>query len=138
MTAITCLPCQHKRLSSGEQMDEDHMVTPFSLVDGLFFVLSLKETSPESGVTACSANRGGFLMPVRKSTFALSLRLLVGDIGWRPKDYVLRQLLNKYDPEIIEYAIEDVAGKLSTGYLFKGGGWLPYLYAVARNMAEGD
>lgn len=61
-----------------------------------------------------------------------------GDVGWMPKEHVFRLLLNKYDPEIVEYAIDEVAGKLSTGYVFKGNGWLPYLYAVARNMAEGD
>ena len=55
------------------------------------------------------------------------------DLGWHPVDWVLRQMITKYDPSIVEWALRDVAPKVSSGYVeqYK---WVPYLWAVCRTM----
>ena len=55
----------------------------------------------------------------------------------RTRRGILRQLLVRYDPEVMEAAIEDVAVKVGSGYVQSyGDKWLRYLHAVARNMAS--
>lgn len=56
---------------------------------------------------------------------------------WAPSDSILRQLLDRYSPEIVERAIVDVAGKVAGGYLqVAGDRWVSYLFAVARNLSR--
>jgi hypothetical protein len=45
----------------------------------------------------------------------------------------VRQWLARYDPEVVEYAIRDVAPKTATGFI-KQTQWLPYAWAVCRNF----
>lgn len=55
---------------------------------------------------------------------------------WMPQDSVYRGLIGKYDLEIVEEAVVDVAVKVGTGYLKpQGSKWVGYMYAVARNIA---
>jgi len=57
-------------------------------------------------------------------------------LDWSPSDAVLRQMLARYEPAIVEHAVIDVAAKVGGGYLSEHGTkWLRYLWAVARNMA---
>jgi hypothetical protein len=62
------------------------------------------------------------------------------DTDWVPSDRLIRQLLGRYDPTVVESALVDVAYKVGTGYLSgRGSRWIAYLYAVARNLAaEGE
>lgn len=62
----------------------------------------------------------------------------VGDLDWHPKDRIILSLLARYEPEIVEMAIRDVAPKVGSGYLpsYNDRKWVSYLYAVARNLAE--
>jgi hypothetical protein len=55
-------------------------------------------------------------------------------IDWQPARSITLSLITKYGPEITEEAYQDVARKISTGYISTyGDKWLRYLYAVARN-----
>lgn len=58
-------------------------------------------------------------------------------LDWSPSDTVIRGMLLRHDPDTVEQAIIDVAQKVGSGYLDGGqyGKWLPYLNAVARNIA---
>jgi hypothetical protein len=60
-------------------------------------------------------------------------------LDWSPNDQILRGMLMKHNPDIVERAIIDVAHKIGGGYLdARSGKWLPYLNAVARNMAGAE
>jgi len=52
---------------------------------------------------------------------------------WCPNDHVIRQMLCKYDIQTVESALTDVAMKIA-GYYLKKNSWLPYAWAVMRNM----
>lgn len=56
-----------------------------------------------------------------------------GDLGWQPKERVIRQFLARYSPEIVEAGIRDVAPKVLTNYI-KGDSWVPYMWSVMRNI----
>lgn len=60
------------------------------------------------------------------------------DTDWSPADRIVRQLLAKYGPEIVEASMQDVAIKIGTGYLRadRGSRWVGYLYKVAATMAQ--
>lgn len=63
-------------------------------------------------------------------------RITEDDLDWHPAPKVLRQMLGRYAPEVVEAAIRDVAPKCASGYQrTRAGGWLPYMWAVMRNMA---
>lgn len=53
--------------------------------------------------------------------------------AWLPQ--AVRTALKKYDPEVVEDAISDVASKCATGYLTRSRPTDAYFFAVARNMA---
>lgn len=66
--------------------------------------------------------------------------LWVAEAGtdWAPSEELLRKILRKYDAEILEAAVTDVASKVSGGYVkTNGGGWIRYLWGVAKHMDEG-
>jgi hypothetical protein len=57
---------------------------------------------------------------------------------WHPVDRIVRQLLSRYSPEIVDRAMEDVALKVGGDY-FRGrdrDAWVPYLYRVAQTFAR--
>lgn len=53
---------------------------------------------------------------------------------WVPSVRVLRQMLRKYDPEIVEEGIRDVAPKVAEDYI--RGSYVPYMWRVLANLAE--
>lgn len=56
---------------------------------------------------------------------------------WSPSDATVRQLLARYSPQVVQFAMEDVAAKIGTGYLPSyGNRWVRYLFAVAGNVAR--
>lgn len=61
---------------------------------------------------------------------------------WSPADRILRQLLTKYSPEVVEFAVLDVAIKIGTGYLniysSSNTRWIAYLFKVAATRAAED
>lgn len=58
------------------------------------------------------------------------------DVDWVPSESCLRSLLAKYAPEIVEAAVQDVAGKVGSGYLpARGNRWIGYLFTVAKTLA---
>ena len=60
----------------------------------------------------------------------------LSDLNWVPRDRLLRDLFLKYPPEIVYYAVEDVAQKIGGGYLSpRGNGWKGYLFTVAKRAA---
>jgi hypothetical protein len=61
----------------------------------------------------------------------------VSGLDWWPAEHVIRNLLNRYAPEIVEDAIRDVGPKVGGGYVADRG-WLAYLFAVAKHLEEGD
>lgn len=61
------------------------------------------------------------------------------ELDWAPSDRLLRQLLGRYDADIVADAIRDVAPKVGAGYISpRGSKWIAYLHAVARNLAAGE
>lgn len=62
----------------------------------------------------------------------------VSGLDWHPSDRIIRQLLTRYDPDIVGDAMVDVAGKAGGGYIdtHRDHKWIAYLNAVARNMAR--
>jgi len=56
---------------------------------------------------------------------------------WSVADRVIRPLLDRYDPHIVEQAVRAVAYRIRQGRLDTyGNGWIAYLNGVARNMAQ--
>lgn len=57
-------------------------------------------------------------------------------LDWHPSSLIVRQLLNRHSPEVVDEAIRDVAFKVGTGYVksYKDQKWIAYLNAVARNL----
>lgn len=56
---------------------------------------------------------------------------------WAPSDRIVRQLLQRHSPEIVERAIADVATKVGSGYLpASGQRWVGYLFAVAKTLSQ--
>lgn len=60
-----------------------------------------------------------------------------GGLDWHPAPHVLRPMLNRYGPEILEAAVRDVAPKVGSGYT-KRNQWDRYMWAVMRNLAGVD
>lgn len=61
----------------------------------------------------------------------------ISGLEWSPADRIVRQLLSRYSPEVVERAISDVAGKVGTGYLHTSGDrWVRYLFTVAKTLAS--
>lgn len=57
-------------------------------------------------------------------------------LDWSPASHVLRTMLLRYDRDIVDAAVIDVAQKVGSGYVSENGsGWVKYLHAVARNMS---
>ena len=54
-------------------------------------------------------------------------------LDWHPADHIVRRFINKHGPEIAYQALVDVAPKVYEGYIRKN--WVPYAWAVARNLA---
>jgi hypothetical protein len=60
-------------------------------------------------------------------------------LDWSPNDHVIRGMLMRHDPDTVEQAVVDVAQKVGSEYLDgRYGKWLPYLNAVARNIAAAN
>lgn len=58
---------------------------------------------------------------------------------WDPAERVILHILSKYDPEVVEEAIVNVAIKVGGRYLpAHGNAWLMYLYGVLRNKAADE
>lgn len=56
---------------------------------------------------------------------------------WVVGDRVIRPLLDRYDPDVVEEAVRAVAYRISDGRLDTyGNGWIAYLNGVARNIAR--
>lgn len=59
-------------------------------------------------------------------------------LSWYPGGQVMRSLVSRYEPDVVERSLRNVAHKVGTGYVrATGEAWVPYLYAVAKNMANG-
>ena len=56
---------------------------------------------------------------------------------WMPAEYIVRRMLVRYCPMLIEEAFRDVAVKVSGGYLKKSN-WVPYTWGVLRNLAKDE
>jgi hypothetical protein len=54
--------------------------------------------------------------------------------GWYPADGVMRQLLSRYDPDVVERGIVVVAVKVAANSFRRDGDWLPYLWGTLRRM----
>jgi hypothetical protein len=59
---------------------------------------------------------------------------ITGD-DWAPDDTILYQLLEKYSPDLLREAIA-VTAKRQSDYGFARGGWVPYLWGVAKRLEE--
>jgi hypothetical protein len=57
------------------------------------------------------------------------------DLTWQPSETIVRSLLRRYPPEIVEGGLRDVAGKIATGYLSRSSNWVAYLHVVCRTLA---
>jgi len=55
-------------------------------------------------------------------------------LEWCPSDAIMRQLLFRHEPWIIEQVVLDVSAKVANGYI-TGNKWDRYMWAVARNLA---
>lgn len=57
-----------------------------------------------------------------------------GGLDWHPAPHILRPMLNRYGPELLEATVRDVAPKVASGTV-KRNQWDRYMWAVLRNMA---
>lgn len=58
-------------------------------------------------------------------------------MDWHPSNAVIMQMLLKYSPEEIEYAITVTAPKVAVGYVSSSDAhWLKYLHGVLKNNAK--
>lgn len=55
-------------------------------------------------------------------------------LGWSPAGHIIRKMLNKYEPEMIENAFVAVAPKVAGGYI-REGEWVKYLWGVLKTMS---
>ena len=58
-------------------------------------------------------------------------------LNWHPSGQVVRSMLVRYSPEIVESAFVTVAPKAGGGYFDREGAWLKYTWATMRNMDKG-
>lgn len=60
----------------------------------------------------------------------------LSELEWAPADNIIRSLLDRHSPHIVEAALRDVAPKVATGYLKTkyGRRWVGYLFTVAKNL----
>lgn len=56
-------------------------------------------------------------------------------LDWCPAKHVVRQMLNKHDPETIEIAFADVSVKVAGGYLGKDN-WLRYIWGMLKRRGQ--
>ena len=56
-------------------------------------------------------------------------------LDWCPATHVIRQMLNKHDPETVEVALTDVSIKVEGGYLSEHN-WLPYTWGILKRSRE--
>jgi len=62
---------------------------------------------------------------------------LSDDFDWCPADHILRSMLNKYNPEVVEAGIVVTARAIQTGYVSSHGqNWLKYAWGVMKNSAD--
>lgn len=57
-------------------------------------------------------------------------------LDWCPANQVIRKMLVRYGPEIVESALADVAIKESGHYFRQEGDWFKYIWGVMRNMQQ--
>jgi hypothetical protein len=58
-------------------------------------------------------------------------------LEWYPSESVIRQMLAKYSPHLVEQALIIVAPKATGGYVTRhNASWLKYTYGVLKNMVE--
>ncbi len=57
---------------------------------------------------------------------------------WHPNDKVMRQLLSRFDPDIVERGIKCVAVKVAGNFFARNGDWLPYLWGTLKRMNGAD
>ena len=104
----------------------------------LLFLQTQQEIAELRRYQMAKAERDALLAEVIESLQQTWLE--ASELEWSPSDRLIRQLLEKYEPEIVEGALADVGYKVGTGYLSgRGAKWIAYLYAVCRNLAgQGD
>ena len=61
----------------------------------------------------------------------------VSGLGQVPAEHIVRQMLAKYDPEIVDAAFATVAPKVLSGYVDENS-WLPYTWGTLRRMQENE
>lgn len=125
----SCEPCNQGK---ADKLLEQHVIRPDA---DLLFLQTQQEIAELRRYQAAKAERDDELenvVDLLKDDWAQ----LSGQ-DWTPSDHCIRGLLDRYSPEIVEKAIQDVARKVGGGYLpAYGDRWLSYLYGVAKNMAQ--
>lgn len=55
-------------------------------------------------------------------------------LDWHPASHVVRQMLNRYGPDVVYEALTDVSVKLAEGWI--RGNWVAYAWRVCANIAD--
>lgn len=58
-------------------------------------------------------------------------------LEWVPAGWFVRQMLTKYEPEVVEEAIRETGWRVMAGYV-KENKWQAYMYGVARKFVGED
>jgi hypothetical protein len=85
---------------------------------------------------ALKAQQDDLLNQIIDSFQTLWLDYSGGD--WYPNDKVMRQLLSRFDPDIVERGIKCVAVKVAGDFFARSGDWLPYLWGTLKHMNGAD
>jgi len=59
----------------------------------------------------------------------------ISGFDWAPAGHVIRKMLTRHSPGIVEDALSNVATKVAGGYIRKND-WLPYTWGTLKNMQE--
>ena len=61
----------------------------------------------------------------------------ISGLDWAPAGHVIRKMLVRYSPELVEDALSNVAVKVAGGYISKSSqDWLPYTWGVLKKLAK--
>jgi hypothetical protein len=125
-----CEPCNQGK---ADKRITEHQVRPDA---DTLYLEARQEIAELRRYQEALAEREGALASLVDSLQGLWESCAVADSDWVPADYILRQMINKYDAETVEMAIREVAPKAHIRTLIRD--WVPYMWAVLRTISGAD
>ncbi len=103
----------------------------------LLYLEAQQEAAELRRYQAAKAERDAALTSVIESLQGTWYAYLPEGFDWGPADHLLRSMLDKYSPEIVEVGIIATARAIQTQHVSgHGSGWVKYAWGVMRHTAE--